>query len=208
MTELKDVELSDISSITLDNWEDTLTVEIGLRVGGSQKATYTEKLSFDAKSPSWLTEAALRFAEAVRRMVNERTIEQGELPCDTCLGSCCHEQTGGVRLTHDDVARLDDHYGTDWVEAHVDMYSSPSFTGIVAEMKMVELTGFEDVHKEIASPLVGCINSTRAGCSIYEHRPQVCRDYSPWENCTGDPDSLFTEDPLKVDGKVRLPIVR
>lgn len=203
---LGDVSLTEISKIVLDNWADELTVELQLHVGESgERATYEETLTFDRKTPSYLTEAALNFAKACQRMMQERLTHQGDVPCDTCVGSCCHIETGAVRMTKVDVDRLSKAYGYPWVVDHANFYDTASFTGYVAEMKMVDL---DHPGADLPKGTHGCINSTRVGCSIYEFRPQVCRDYSPWDNCRGQEGSLYKEDLEKVAGKVKLRVVR
>jgi len=156
-------------------------------------AEYSEVIDFDdEKVPAELAAAARQFADAMLRAVKQRVFTSGAYPCETCTSACCGRKFSQVRLTEHDIERLRG-AGID-LEGKLDVYDTKSFTGYTAQMRLVPWFGDED---EQACPFL-----EETGCSVYEHRPLVCREYSPW-TC-----DIYEEDERKVDGTVHLRVVR
>lgn len=186
--DLKRLELTDIEDVSLDLAEGTVTVTVQVPVHTDGLAAYEESIDLDEPSvPGYLRHAALVWTQAVLRAVRERATEQRELPCATCTGACCGIVYKFIRLTAEDVERLRAAglVSEDTVEFYED---GMSFSGHVGEIKLVQ-----DEEGETRCPWLH-----PWGCGIYEHRPAICRDYSPWD-C-----EVHAEDPEKVAGHVKL----
>jgi len=187
--DLTQVELTDIVSVKLDSSENHVAVELNLPVmGGEGYAAYEEVLDFDEQDiPGYLRDAARRMYEAVMRAVRERVFTDRDVPCATCTGNCCGRAFSAVRLTHDDIKRLE--AGGIDIEEQVMFYDEMQFAGYAGEFRLIEYYGDDDQ--------LMCPNLTPEGCGIYEHRPLICREYSAWD-C-----DIYEADPEKVDGKVK-----
>lgn len=191
---LSKVKLSDIDSITLENGDDTLTIKVMLPVDDGTFSEYEETIELDEFAPEGLHWLARKFSEASLRALKERTMKKAPMPCKTCTGACCYKYDE-VRLTDEDVVKLSllGKRGQDGYH----LYSTgPRWTGYVGALnkKPLVLNG-----QKIET---ACHFLRKDGCSIYEHRPTVCREYSPW-TC-GD---TYEADPAKVGGKVRLRVL-
>ena len=163
--------ITDVNTITLDASENTATIELQLPVGDNDSyAQYEEMFDFDEDvTPAYLAVAAKQMAAAMVRAVQERVFTSGPVPCETCTGNCCGRQFSSVRVTGDDVARMRQ-AGLD-TEKNITVYANDSFTGYVGEFALVT---WKDTD-ETACPYL-----EDTGCSIYEHRPLICHEYSPW----------------------------
>jgi Fe-S-cluster containining protein len=183
------LRLTDIESISLDPADDLVTVSFLVPVGEGEAMAEFD-LSFEVAEHPTLSTAALALARALLDCV--KLPQPDEYPCATCTGACCGRHFTAVRVTKEDLGRLP---GTE----HVRMYSSEVFSGYVGELIQVPYEGPDASEEELCCPYL-----TREGCSIYERRPTVCRDYSAW-TC-----DLHVEDPEKVaatSGKRKLPIL-
>jgi Fe-S-cluster containining protein len=180
--------VTDLVSLKLDSQENHLAIELNLPVqGGVGYAAYEEIIDFDEQDvPGYLIDACRRLYEASVRAVRERVYTDREVPCATCTGNCCGRQFSSVRLTAEDVERI---RGVVDIEAQVIMYDEVSFSGYAGEFNLVPWFGDEEQN--------ACPNLTPEGCGIYEHRPLICREYSPWD-C-----DIYEADPDKVEGKVK-----
>jgi Fe-S-cluster containining protein len=192
--DLRGVMLTDLDTIELNAGEHTVTTSIQIPMGDNESfAEYVEVIDFDEDTtPGYLASAARTFVDAVLRATKERVYTAGRNPCETCTGACCGRRFTEVRLTQEDVDRLTA-AGYDCAE-HVDFYEQQSFTGYVGRFNLVP---WKDDEDERACPFLG-----DDGCQVYEHRPLVCREFSAWD-C-----DLYEEDPEKLDGKVRLKVVK
>lgn len=192
--DLRNVSLTDFDTIELDSGEHTVTVSIQVPIGDNESfAEYSETLDFDDETtPGYLAAAAKQFGDAVLRAVKERVFTGGRNPCETCTGACCGRHFSQVRVTQADVDRLTAR-GID-VSEHVDFYDSQSFTGYVGQLQLVPWSHDEE---QTCCPWL-----SDRGCEVYEDRPLVCREFSPW-TC-----DIYEEDPDKSDGKVRLRVVQ
>lgn len=186
--DLSTVKLTDIERIELEVDEEELTVNVLVPIGNNDAyADYEEVFDLgEDESPAYVKRAARDLVAAAARAVQERELVKGEPMCTTCTGACCRNST--IQLTQEDVDKM----RTDGVMEGVIMLESPTVAGHVAQFAEVEAF---DGHG------TSCPNLKADGCSIYEHRPSICREYSPWV-C-----SAYEEDPQKVDGKVRLRVV-
>ena len=117
--------------------------------------------------------------------------------CGTCRGACCYTPNGIVKLTEDDVKRIIKAYGTEWLERYTVLHKITTKEGITVLHTMHMI----DVSREVRVGAKGCIALKADGCSIYENRPDQCRDFSP-EDC-----GMYQEDSRKVSGKLRLRVV-
>jgi len=189
--DLSRARATDIVAIELDCNDNTMTVQMALPVGTHDSfAEYEESFDFDEeKVPGYLRHAARDLARAALRVVRERVYTSGELPCATCTGHCCGVEFTAVRVTSEDVERLN-RGGVD-IGEHVMMYDDgEDFTGHVGELVLVDTS---EEGGQQACPFL-----MPPGCAVYEHRPRVCREYSPWD-C-----ELHHPDPDKIDGTVKL----
>jgi len=174
--------------VSLDLAEGMVTVTVQVPVHEQQLAAFEESIDLDEPSvPGYLRHAALVWTQAVLRAVQERVAEQRELPCATCTGACCGIAYKFIRLTAEDVERLS--AAGLMSEERVMLYDEGlSFSGHVGEIQLVT-----DEEGETRCPWL-----EPWGCAIYEHRPAICREFSPW-TC-----EVHADDPDKVAGLVKL----
>lgn len=194
--DLRGVRLTDLESVSLDAEEDTVTVSFTIPVGnGETVAEYEE--TFEVTEHPHLSNAATALARVLVDMVRGRPdeFEGRDPPCLTCTGNCCGRHFGSVRITMADVTRMKD-AGIDVSDETISFYKTEIFSGYVGEFKLVEYDGPDATEDEDCCP-----HLTREGCSIYHHRPLVCREYSAW-TC-----DIYAEDEEKIE-KRRLPIVK
>jgi Fe-S-cluster containining protein len=186
--DLRSTSLTDISEVKLDSSTNQCSVQIQVPInGGEAYALYEEVLDFDEHEiPGYLLDASRRMYEAALRAVRERVYTQREVPCATCTGNCCGRNFVSVRLTAADIERLQEVVD---IGKQVVMYEQSDFSGYVGEFQLVPWYGDEEQ--------AACPNLTPEGCSIYEHRPLICREFSCWD-C-----EIYEEDPDKVAGKIK-----
>jgi Fe-S-cluster containining protein len=174
--------------------------------------SYTEEFVWGPDYPPlWLKEAASTFVDAITEAVQQRVALTQEVPCGRCTGACCRNWEGGIRVAHEDVERMQEAGidprecvelwdGAEWFTQGMHFVDEPvyyiadsaaSIDGSIGMMKMVPWKGL--TKEETA-----CINLREDGCSIYEHRPEVCRQFSGF-GCT-----MVEEDPRKKEGLIQL----
>lgn len=204
--------MTDITTIELDLNEETLQVTLGLPVSNADGfAEFDEVIDMgDDTLPDYLVRAARDLTQAALRSVRERQSVRGEPPCVTCTGACC--MLDNIRVTEHDVQRMlaagvdvsesvIAYYagGEDWT-GHVGVFQKVPYDPEVAAA--VHLRGGGDIAKESSGQRTACPHLRATGCSIYEHRPILCRQFSPW-SCED-----FEPDPTKDAGRVKLRVVQ
>lgn len=191
-----ELTLTDIESITLENAEDSLTIKVLLPLDDGSFSEYEETIPFDDFAPNGLHEIAKRFSVASLAALKARASKDRPVPCTTCMGACCYKYDE-VRLSDRDIANLQEALGEQEAFKGIKLYKTGErWTGYVGALKKAP--------REIAGQRIesACYYLRSDGCSIYEHRPAVCREYSAW-TC-GD---TYEADPKKVAGKVRLRVI-
>ena len=179
--------LTDIDSITLDMAENTVTIDVEIPVGDRVGyGVYEEQIDFDEGAPGYLEDAARNMARAALRALQEGAARQHELPCATCTAACCGKAVTQIRLTHADIECME--AAGIPIEGAVRLYETQTFSGHVGEFELVKDEEDEDETR--------CPHLRAWGCAIYEDRPLICREFSPWQ-C-----DLREEDPVKVEGKI------
>ncbi len=189
--DLSKLLITDIMSVKLDSSDEQIIIEASLPVhGGESTTTYEETISLsDQDIPSYLQKAALGMFEAALRAMRERVFTNRESPCETCTGACCGREFERVQVTEEDLDMMRA-VGIN-VDRHIEMYAEKIFTGHVGQIIQVPWGDEED--DETACPFL-----KKDGCSIYENRPRVCREFSAWD-C-----EVYDRDPDKVSGRVHL----
>lgn len=189
---VESVKVHDLSKIEIDYGDDNMTVTVALPISEHGDITeYEEVFQEDEKMPSALRHALRGLAEAAAAAVSSRAQRKGPVPCTTCRGSCCYAYTS-VRLTSQDVIDL----RAAEIRSGYTLYPQTSMSGYVGELRKKPRT-ISGKREEGA-----CYFLRDSGCSIYEVRPTICREYSAW-SC-GD---VYEEDKRKVDGKTRLRVL-
>ena len=95
-------------------------------------------------------------------------------------------------MLQEDIDRIQAGLGT---TDSVTLYAHVRWDGTVGELKKADIEFNGETHQ-------ACVHLRHNGCSIYEHRPRVCREYVAW-TC-----EIHVEDQEKVDGKVHLRVAR
>lgn len=207
MSWIKTVSKADISSIALDSDSNELTVVFDVSVGDrGEIAEYTEVIDMD-EAPPRLRAAASEFSDALVQTLRDVAASTEDVKCLTCTGSCCYS-FDSIRVTRADVERMV--AGGLVIENHVDLYDEfaegqEDWSGNIGRMKE-RVVAPQISKKANAAGQTGCVNLTPQGCSIYEHRPTVCREFSSY-TC----DETYEEDQRKVqqrkNGKMTLRVV-
>ncbi len=193
--DMTQVLLSDLDEVSLDVTDEMIAVSVSIPIGNNEAfAEYQEALDLD-EVPDYLRRAAKEFTNAIVRALRERQMLQRELPCATCTSACCRRHD--IQLSQSDIERLDA-AGIDVTTETLVIYDSESLGGHAAEFAMVPASKHfgEDAPDEVVCP-----HLRPDGCSIYEHRPTICREYSAW-TC-----DAYEEDPEKREGHVQLRVV-
>lgn len=188
---LKLVHTSNISRIELASDDDEVTIEFSVPVDAATGECFEdqETIQFSASTPAYLRAAAKAFAKACARAVREG-VSNTQVRCSTCTAACCAGWL--VRVTEHDVKRLAS--GSvdvkKAVRAYADEVGNPeeSFTGHVGVLRQKE--GPE-------GPVCGLLNLETRLCSVYEHRPAICREF----RAVGCEEYEFDPD------RVRLPVL-
>lgn len=207
MNWIKTVTKADLSSISLDGETNELTVVFDLMVGErGEVAEFTETVDMDS-APPHLRAAASAFTDALMKTLRDAAESTDDVKCLTCTGACCFA-FDEVRVTRADVERMA--AGGLVIENHVDLYEDcrdggEDWAGYVGSMKE-KLVSPQISKSANQMEQTGCVNLTPQGCSIYEHRPTVCREFSPY-TC----DETYEEDQRKVaqrkNGKMTLRVM-
>lgn len=189
---IQKVRLCDLGTVEIDFQDDTVTVQAHVPVGPDGKlALYEEELTDEAMPPE-IRSRARALGEAIASHLAKASTPNKPVPCTTCRGACCYSYDV-VHLSQQDVDKFRssgvDDLGWSFLE-------KPTISGFVASLnkKPRVISGAKEDG--------ACYFLRSDGCSIYEHRPQICREYSAW-TC-GD---TYQEDPKKVKGKVCLRVV-
>lgn len=165
---IKDLKLENIKDIKLDSDTDAVTITFAFPVKGSSLfAEHAEVLTIDEGTPEYLRVAVKEFATASLRAVREGVAEGG-VRCSTCTGSCCRNWP--LHLTDYDIRVC---FNEDEMEA-VERFKETTWTGHAGRMRLVPWTNPVTGAEEQACYFL----DKKGACSIYERRPQVCRDFS------------------------------
>ena len=174
------LETKDVSGINIDCVDDCIVVK--LTVEGVEFSEYIPQ----AKMPDHVLKPVAEFVAHIVKSVRDRHLggyKSGPPLCVTCRGACCYRYDE-VHVTEKDLDRLALAEGVD-VDASVEM--KPTFSGYVGVLRKAALP------KKITGEkgTLGCVFLTEEGCSVYDHRPDTCREYSAW-GC-----DTYEEDPRK-----------
>jgi Fe-S-cluster containining protein len=163
-------KLSDIESVTLNIHDNSMRVTLNVPVGQYEGyADYEEEFDLDVLKLGYVEDGARRLALAALRAIQERAMTKRPMPCDTCTAPCCGRELDDLRLTRDDLERLAE-AGID-LAGKVKMLEAETIGGSVATIAL----------KDRADGEQECVFlNAEHRCSIYEHRPRVCIEYSPW----------------------------
>lgn len=196
--DLQKIALTDIESIEMDTTEHTVTVRFSIPTGSGENTADYEETFVVQENPD-INAAATLLSHALVETVRKRSakIQTAKLPCLTCTGNCCGRQFSSVHVTAEDVERMKEG-GVDVSKDTIKFYPHELFSGHVGEFKLVPYTGPSDNDEEDETC---CPHLRREGCSIYPHRPKICREYSAW-TC-----DIYEEDPEKKSGKLRLQVI-
>lgn len=193
--DLTKLALTDLDAVSVDFEEKTVEVTYTIPTGRHEDyATFTDSfdLSHDGDAPGYVIGALRGLTAALVRASGERAKYDTEVPCVTCKSSCCGIGFDEVAVTGQDYARMQE-AGLS-VETTVELFSQEDPTGHVGSLKLVPWFGDPERH--------ACVFLKPDGCSIYETRPLICREFSPW-TC-----DLYEKDEDKASGKHRLRVVR
>lgn len=187
MSLLHTIRPKDIESVHFDAEDELLTVEYLLPVdeADTDHASFTMVYDVsgdeDADLPPGMLKAlrSLFSIAASSAAQHLQHLKQKRVPCETCNSACCRNTV--IRLLPEDVARLtvNDIAFRDKIEE----LDEPSPQGYVAKIDA----------SDGACPFL-----SDEGCTIYQHRPTICREYSAW-TCTA-----YEADEEKVEGKRKL----
>lgn len=186
-SQLSRISPKDVESISFDAEDEQLTVEFLVPIdGGMDHATFVSMHDCSGEDPAEahivsLLRQLLHEVSASVRTQKERQSTQ-PVPCETCTSACCSNTV--IRVLPEDIERLQ--------AAEVDVsgikrFATPTALGFVGMIDASEGS---------------CIYLTEQGCSVYNHRPTICREYSAW-TC-----SVYEEDPEKTAGRRRLLVVQ
>lgn len=187
---------TDIESIEL-SFEDTLTVIYRGRTSDGKLEEYrgvtvkhTASIPLRDETPR-LCAASKAFADVVIKALQHGAGQwEGEVRCSTCTGACCATYDM-VAVTAADLERAK---GLG-VELDVMLYKNgESWNGSVGMIRSIE--GLHPMTGKLVKYLCPHLGAD-GRCTVYEARPQVCRDYNA-EAC-GD---------VYEDGRIHLKVVQ
>lgn len=191
--DLTTVKATDIDGVEYDVEEKVISITYTLPTGRGEdfcEFVDTFSLGHDGDAPGYLVGAMRTLNTALLRATMERAKYDGEMPCVTCKGMCC-VAFDEIEVNEHDYERLRE-AGIN-LEDTVALYEQTSPTGHVGTL--IKIPWYKDDTK------TACVNLTPDGCCIYEVRPLICREYSPWTCDIHEPD----ED--KTSGKHKLRVV-
>jgi len=158
------------------NQEGELEVEFDLPQDQTTPKWYTSRQgsrSFDVYEDKELEDACRRVFQVVRKRVMEPDEDVLAVHCDNCETSdCCRKYN--VLLRETDVERLSKSLGmspADFESEYTDV--AVDWCGDFAR----QLACDEDDEGEEKCVFLKEDAEGRWRCSVYEHRPQICRDY-------------------------------
>lgn len=151
--------------------DDHISISMMLPTQGGGLSEYEETILLDEEAPHYLQEASHKFWDACVRAIRERVVEKVRT-CGNCLGNCCYEFEF-VYVSQADVYRMRD--GGIEVEKYVDKFPEgvQTLRGFVGIMKKADL-----VHPISGETVSACPAFDGTKCTIYDHRPAICSEYS------------------------------
>ena len=203
---LKNVTLADLWGLSLSNQEDCLDIRFQIPMGGDDgdALEISDSIFFDMHTPQYLRDATRTFVEAALQCVREGDHKKTEHPCETCVATCCRNWE--VRVTEEDIARLREVVPDidDKLDAYLTKDGNPelAWTGYVAGLRMVET---ENPVTEETEKVCVFFDEDEMLCSVHEHRPKVCREFTAWA-CDRKTESPELRD-LVDAGKRRLNVL-
>lgn len=192
---LSQIQLTDVASITVDYQDDTIAVKVFVPVGDQGELAEYEETYEDDDATASMVHHARQLGLATVEAVKARKLHQGPVPCSTCTGACCYNYDA-VHLTAADVAHLSAVLPEKDFQRGVEKLRRDTMSGHVAVLTK-KPRSIDGEEREGA-----CYFLRKDGCSIYENRPTVCREYSAW-TC-----EIYEPDSQKTDGKVHLRVTR
>lgn len=170
----KGVEASDISEVVLDMTADTVMVSVLLPVSREHGEVVEDSatIEMDETVPQYLLDAAMEYTQALARALREDVQNRAPIPCEQCTAACCRN-AWTIPVTKTDVDRMKE-AGLD-VNDLIKFYGGTTMSGCVGELQRVEEPVENPATAEKEHPCKSLVDNR---CGIYEHRPQVCRDFS------------------------------
>ncbi|PZT47462.1 zinc/iron-chelating domain-containing protein [Helicobacter valdiviensis] len=106
-----------------------------------------------------------------------------ESKCKECGGKCCKGESGYVYLTLEDMQKIAEFLGMDFME-----FTQKYIRKLVAGYSLLE-------KKEINGKGYACIflNEEKGECEIYKVRPMQCRTFPFWQGFKQDYSELKNE---------------
>jgi Fe-S-cluster containining protein len=164
-----------VNTITLSQ-DGNLEVTFDLPVEQSTPKWYAQLLAtrtFDVYEDEELKEACRRLFEILRSRVSAPDPERLAIHCDRCKSAdCCRKYN--VLLRPEDIERLGRRFGLSSAEL-TEKYTVPAVDW--ASDFARQLAADADEHGEEKCIFLKQNESGRWRCSVYEHRPQACRDF-------------------------------
>lgn len=120
-----------------------------------------------------LEEVCKRLFHIVRKRVMKPDEERLRVHCDNCSTSACC-RTYNVLITEDDMARLATSLGTP-LATFKDKYTNPGVDW--SDDYPAQLACDTDYEGEEKCVFLKAAEDGQFRCSVYEHRPQICRDF-------------------------------
>jgi Fe-S-cluster containining protein len=192
MFHVKPTKLSQIDEIKINFQDDTIEVSVFVEAGTKgELAIYNETLQ-DKDLPQAIRDHAQHLGKLLLQELGKR--RERPAPCTTCRGACCYSYEE-VHVTGADLRRM--------AAAGIDPDDK-----VVKLFERETLSGFAGVLRQKPRKISGkkedgaCVFLRDDGCSIYDHRPDVCREYDAFTCDT------FGEDRKKVEGKVKLRVLQ
>lgn len=188
------LRVSDLGVVEIDFQDDSVTAKAHVSVGPNGELAEFEEVFNEKDMPPRVRHAVALLGVAIADALKTSKRRTGPVPCTTCRGACCYAYDA-VDLTDEDIHRI----GTATkkpASSFAEMRKQPTISGFTATLKKTPRT----ISGELETG--ACIFLRSSGCSIYEHRPQICREYDAW-TC-GD---TYEADDKKLAGKVRLRVL-
>lgn len=197
--DLTTVRPTDIDGVEYNVEEKTLTITYTLPTGRGEdfcEFVDTFSLGHGGDAPGYVIGAMRTLNAALLRATMERAKYDGELPCATCKGMCCVSYDE-IEVNEQDYERMRE-AGLNLEEA-VALYEQTSPTGHVGTM--IKVPWYKVMGEDGNATKTSCTFLKPDGCSIYEVRPLICREFSAW-TC-----DIHEADVDKTRGKYKLRVV-
>ena len=191
------IDVGKVEKLVISNEDDLLTLSIRRVEDDGTTVRYEQTVNLGTTKASFKSEVLAFLTSALQRVEQQKS-EKQEYPCATCTSACCYTYDH-VELTPSDVERWRTARGDEFIERHVVFnQDGPTAWGCVAKIKYAP---YPHGEKKMGCSLLG-----ENGCTEYDIRPTVCREYEPW-GC-----GEYVEDPAKIrltkEGKKSLVVVR